>query len=170
MIQNETGAPYGAAYNATANPDNGYLQKETVDNITNLATATASDSADIAQLTSTVTRLTTELTTVNKKLVITLKEKRARQDSRRGRNINTCKRGDGSGAEDLTGSGAGAAARTGASAPTIAEAKDPEPPIHYCWMCGPGCRQNSAKRPNPLANHIYMTTRRDMQGWAKGPQ
>ena len=33
--------PYGAAHNATANPDGGYLQQETVDAIANLATAIA---------------------------------------------------------------------------------------------------------------------------------
>ena len=58
LIQNETGSPYGAAHNATANLDDGYLQQETVDAIANLATATASDRVTIAQLTSTVKGLT----------------------------------------------------------------------------------------------------------------
>ena len=53
-IQNKTGAPYDASHNATANPDNGYIQQETVEAIANLATATASDCAAISQLTSTV--------------------------------------------------------------------------------------------------------------------
>ena len=39
-IQNETGEPYGAAHNATTYLDDGYLQQETVDAITNLATVT----------------------------------------------------------------------------------------------------------------------------------
>ena len=71
-IQNETGAPYGAANNTTARQDNRYLQQETVDAITNLATATASDCAAIAQLTSTIERLTSELVTVNANLVTSL--------------------------------------------------------------------------------------------------
>ena len=50
-LKNETSTPYGAEYNATARPDNGYLQKETVDAIANLATATARDRATITQLT-----------------------------------------------------------------------------------------------------------------------
>ena len=69
FIQNETGTFYGAAHNTTANPDDGYLQQETVDAIANLATAMASDRAAIAQLMSTVERLTAELVTVNAKLV-----------------------------------------------------------------------------------------------------
>ena len=56
-IQNKTGAPYGAAHNTTVNPDDGYLQQEMVGDIANLATATASDCADIKQLMSTVERL-----------------------------------------------------------------------------------------------------------------
>ena len=48
LLRNETGTPYGAAYNATAHPDDGYLQQETVDAIANLATARASDRAAIA--------------------------------------------------------------------------------------------------------------------------
>ena len=47
-LQNKTGTHYGALHNATAHPDNGYLQQETVDAIADLATATASDCAAIA--------------------------------------------------------------------------------------------------------------------------
>ena len=68
MLLNETGTPYGAAHNATAHPDDGYLQQETVEAIANLETATASDHAAIAHLTATVERLTEELVTVNTKL------------------------------------------------------------------------------------------------------
>ena len=57
-IRKETGTPYGAAHNATAHPDGGCLQQETVDTIANLVTATASDRAAIAELASTVKRLT----------------------------------------------------------------------------------------------------------------
>ena len=76
-IQNEMGAPYGALHNAPAKPDDGYLQQETVDAIANLVTATASDHSAIAQLTDTVARLTTELATVNAKLVNALQKNRA---------------------------------------------------------------------------------------------
>ena len=84
MLQNETGTPYGAAYNATARLDNGYLHQETVDAIANLATATARDRADIAQLKTTVERLTEELVTVNTKLVANLQPQQASQGDRGG--------------------------------------------------------------------------------------
>ena len=72
LIQNKTGAPYGAAYNATANLYDGYLQQETVDAIANLEIATASYRAAIAQITSTVERLTADLVILNSKLVTAL--------------------------------------------------------------------------------------------------
>ena len=72
MLQNETGTPYGGAHNATARPEDEYLQQETVDAIANLAASTARDYVTIAQLTATVERLTTELVTVNTKLVAKL--------------------------------------------------------------------------------------------------
>ena len=81
------GAPYGSAHNATANPDNGYLQQETVDSIANLSRATASDRATIAKITSTVTRLTADLATVNEKLVVYLQAKSASCGSHRWRDI-----------------------------------------------------------------------------------
>ena len=68
LLQNETGTLYGAAHNATVLPDDGYLQQETVESIANLATATASNRAAIAQLTATVERLTAELVTVKTKI------------------------------------------------------------------------------------------------------
>ena len=79
LLQNETGTPYGAAHNATARPNNVYLQQEMVDAITNLATATARDRAAIAHLTATVERLTAEIVTVNTKLIAALKTQRASQ-------------------------------------------------------------------------------------------
>ena len=171
-IQNETGAPYAATYNATANPDNGYLQQETVDAIANLVTATASDRADIAQLTVTVARLTTDLAMVNAKLVIALQKDLASRSGRGERNITS--RGIGAGAGSRaracpgagsgTGTRTGAPERTGASAPTMDESKELEPPIHYCWTCGPGCRHNSDKCPSPAAGNIYTDTKRNMQG------
>ena len=74
-MQNETGTPYGAAHNVTIGPDNGYLHQDTVGAIANLATATASNRAAIANLTSTVERLTSEIVTVNTKLVAALHTK-----------------------------------------------------------------------------------------------
>ena len=59
-------------HNATARSDEGYIQQETVDTIANLATATASDRAAIAQLMATVERLTAELVTVNTNIVADL--------------------------------------------------------------------------------------------------
>ena len=77
MLLKKTGTPYGAAKNATAHPDDGYLQQETVDAIANLVTATASNRAAIAQITATVKRLTEELVTVNANLVAALQPQRA---------------------------------------------------------------------------------------------
>ena len=84
MLRNETGTPYSAAHNATAHPDDGYLQKETVENNANLATATSSNHADISQITATVERLTEELVTVNAKLVTSLQPQRASRGGRGG--------------------------------------------------------------------------------------
>ena len=88
MIQNETGAPYGTAHNATANPDDSYLQQETVDAIANLATATASDRSVITQLTATVVRITTELAMVNVKLIVALQTNRTSRGGR-GERVRT---------------------------------------------------------------------------------
>ena len=133
LIQNEMRAPYGTAQNATANPEGGYLQQEMVDAISNLATATLSDRAAIKQLTATVARLTTKLATVNEKLVVALQKKHTSRGGRGGRDRTSHGLGAGTGERAGTGTGAGAPERIGAGAPTIAEEKDLEPPIHYCW-------------------------------------
>ena len=153
-IQSETGASYGDAHNSTAHPDNGYLQQDGVDTIANIATSTESDCAAIEQLMFMVKRLMAELVTVNAKLVTALHIKRDSQGGRGGRD-----RGRGRGAGDP--------AQIGAVATTGDEEQDPEPPIHYCWTCGTGCRHNSAKCPAPSTGHIYTATKRDMQGGAE---
>ena len=117
-IQNETGAPYGTAHNTNVNPDDGCLQQDTVDTIANLETSTASNCAAIAELTATVARLTTELATVNVKLVVAFQTNRASRGGHGGRNRTTHGRGDGTGAGAVV------------SAPTMDEAKDLDPPIH----------------------------------------
>ena len=138
-----------------------------VDTIANLATATAIDRATIAQLTATVTRITTEIATVNAKLVIALQEKRARRGGRRGCNRTSRGLGSGTGERAGTGIGAGALVRTGAGAPTMDDEKYLDPPIHYCWTCGPGCRHTSTKCPAPATGHLYTATKRNMQGRAE---
>ena len=130
LIQNETGTPYGAAHNTIANPDDGCLQKETVDAIANLEIATANNCASITQLTATVTILATELATVNTKLVIAFQTNHAIRCGRGGRDRTTCGRGERTGAGADTGTGSGATERTGVSAPNMAEAKYMELPIH----------------------------------------
>ena len=140
FLQNETGDPYGAAHNATANLDDRYLQQDMVDAIANLATSTASDHEAIAQLTATVARLTTDLATVNKKLVVSLQAKRAIRGSRGGRNKATRGRGDGARARAATKSGSGDSILV-----EMAGGADLDLTIHYCWTCGPGCRHNSDK-------------------------
>ena len=143
----------------TANPDYGCLHQEKFNAIANLATTTASDRAAIVQLTAIVTRLTTDLAMVKKKLFVSLQAKRASRGSRGGRNKTTRRWRSGSG----TGARACSTERTRAGAPTLAEASvDLKPLIHYCWTCGPGCRHNSANCPKPAAGHIYMATKRDM--------
>ena len=151
MIQNETGNPYGTAHNASANPDDEYLQQKMVDAIANLATAMASDCAAISQLTATVARLAIDLATVNTKLIVTLQKNLSSWVGRGGRDRTTCGRGSRARAGAGTGNGAGAPARTGASAPTMDEAKYLKPPIYYCCTCGLGSRHNSSKCPVPAA-------------------
>ena len=121
LIQNYSGAPYGTAHNATANPDDGYLQKETVDAITDLATTTTSDRSVIAQLMDTVARLMTDLATVNAKIVFTLQTNRASQGGREGHDRTTCRQGSRAGSGACTGTGAVTPTRTSAIAPTMAD-------------------------------------------------
>ena len=153
-LRNKTGTPYSAAHKATAQPDRGQLQEETVDAITKLAIATASDHAAIAQLTARVERLTEELVTVNAKLVTSLQPQHASQGGRGGPGRGR-------------GRGAGTTTQTGAVLDTRTNDQYLESPIHYCWMCGPGCRHNSAKCPAPATGHVYTATKQDMQGRAE---
>ena len=132
-----------------------------MDAITNLATSTASNRAAIAQLTSTVERLTAELVTVKTKLVAALQTQRA---SRGGHGGKSRGHGRGRGASATTPT---LGPPTGAGAATRTEKQDLEPPIHYCWTCVPGFRHNSAKCPAPATGHVYTATKRDMQGGAE---
>ena len=52
----------------------------------------------------------------------------------------------------------------------MAEAKDLEPPTHYCYLCVPGCKHNSDKCSVPVAGHIYTATKRHIQGGTEGTQ
>ena len=167
LLQNDTGILYGADHNAATKLDDGYLQQETVEAIVNLATATASDRAAIAQLTATAKSLTAELFTVNAKLVAALQPQKASRGSHGGQ---TRGRGHGRG----RGAGAGVGATTPTMVPrtsavffTRTDNQDLEPPIHYCWTFGPRCRRNSAKCPAPATGHIYAATKRDIQGGAE---
>ena len=156
-LQNEISTPYGAAYNATAHPDDGNLQQEMVDALANLSTAMASDSAAISQLAATMERLTAELITVNTKLVAALQPQQSSQGGRGGQS-----RGRRDGATTPT-----LGPPTSAVLTTRTNNQDLEPPIHYCWTCGPGCRHNSAKCPAYATVHIYTATKWDMQGGAE---
>ena len=148
-LRNKTRTPYGSAHNATAHPDNGYLQQETVDDIANLMTATASNLNDIAELTATVKRFTADLITVNTKLVTDLQPRRA---SRGGHGGQSRGRGRGAGTKTLT----------GAVLDTRTNNQDLELTIHYCWTCGPRCIHNSAKCPGPTTGLVYTSTKQDM--------
>ena len=118
-LRNDTGTTYGTAHNVAAHPDDGYLQQETVDAIANLATATEINRSAIAQLTAMFERLTTELVTVNAKLVTALQPQHASQGGRGGR---IRKRGR----------GAGTTTPTRAISSTRTDDQDLEPSIHYC--------------------------------------
>ena len=80
-LQNETGAPYRAAHNATANPDNMYLHQDMVDAIAELVTSTESEGKEIAQFTATDAIIIMELATMNEKLAIDFQGKRASRRS-----------------------------------------------------------------------------------------
>ena len=56
---------------------------------------------------------------------------------------------------------------TGAVLATRTDNQDLEPPIHYCWTCGPGCRHDIGKCPAPATGHVYTANKRDMQGGAE---
>ena len=84
LIQNKMGTPYGAVHNATENTDDGYIHQDTVDAISKLATATAINRMEIAQLKSIIISLTKNLTTVNQKLLVDLQTKRGNRRSCRG--------------------------------------------------------------------------------------
>ena len=136
-IQNKMGVPYDVAHNATANRYARNLQQEKVDAIENLVRSTVSDRAAIAQLMVTVARLTTDISRVNTKLVVALQTNSSRWGVREGRNITSREKGPAAGAGAGTDTGARVPARTGAGTPTMAEEKDLEQPIHYCWTYGP---------------------------------
>ena len=131
MIQNETCAPYETAHNATANPDDGYLKQEMVDAIENLVTATMSDHAAIAQLTSTVARITIELATETAKLVVALQTNHAIWYGHGGRSRTSHGRGAGAVEGSGIGNGADALTRTGPIATTMDVENELDPPIHY---------------------------------------
>ena len=145
-LQNKTDTPYGTAHNATSHPDDGYLQQETVDAITNLATAMASNRSAISQLKATVESVTAEFVTVNANIVAALQPQRAIRGGCGGRI-----RGRGCGASNTTPT---IMTPTGAISATRTDNQDPQPPIHYCWTCGPGCRHNSANCPGPMTGHV----------------
>ena len=101
-----------------------------VDAFENLATAMASERASIAKLTATISRLTTELAMVNKNPIVDLRTICAICRSRGGhsRADRGHKYGDGT--------------------PTLADTEGivgMEPPIHYFWTYGHGCRHNFDK-------------------------
>ena len=79
LLRNDNGTLYGAAHNATAHPDDGYLQQDTVEAIVNLAIATAIDCAAISQITAMVKRLTAYIVTVDAKLITALQPQQASQ-------------------------------------------------------------------------------------------
>ena len=100
----------------------------------NLETSTESDREAIAHLTATVTRLIMELTIVNEKLTVTLREKRTSHCSHGGRDKAARRRGAVAVAGDGAVAGAGAAEKIGSGAPALVamvRRVDLDPPIHY---------------------------------------
>ena len=133
--ESQVTTPAAAGFNASA-PD--YAHLETIDAITNLATATAADQTAVANLTTTNATLTAELVKAKAKLVTAL-EKIAALTSRLG-------------------SGGGAATpRTGIGSAS-SERK------HYCHTHGFRCTHCSWDCPDPGEQHEKRATARNQMG------
>lgn len=133
--QTSASAGYQSANSARNHAsDNAIYQQETVDAIANLATATAHDRAAVASLTSTISKLTTELTATNAQLVTALMA-----------------------VTKLTTTVAELRRKTPTNVPRTG-------PRHYCWTCGHRCLHNSWDCPNPKEGHNKYAKAADTKG------
>jgi hypothetical protein len=108
-------------------------QQETIDAIANLATATAADRTAVANLTTTVSDLTTALGKCNGKLVGALERVTVLTQQ-----LAACKAGN---------------------SPRPASTNDSSGRSHYCWTCGYRCAHSSWNCDTPATGHQKRATR-----------
>ena len=131
---NTAGQKYGTANVAHENAP--AFEQRTIDAIANLATATASDRATVANLTATISELTAELKKTQAKLIAAL-EKNAHL----------------------------AAGCTSCDKENVNPGKSKRPPNrHYCWTHGFLCLHHSGKCPDPKPGHVSTAKARDTKG------
>ena len=129
---------YGHANMAIQEPT---YEQRTIDAISNLATATASDCATVATLTATIEKLTTDLKNVQSQLVAALES-----------NAALARALGADGKENQRGRGRG-------------KKGDTRPPNrHYCHTHGYLCLHHSGECPNPAPGHNSKAKARDNMG------
>ena len=124
-------------------------QADTVDALTNLATATAADRATVTTLTDTISQLSSELASAQAKLISSLLDNQQllKRLSEKGGSWNT------SGCvTDRKTSGGGAAGPWDG------------PSIHYFHTHGHKCPHPSFKCPEPGTRHIKNAAKKDTRG------
>ena len=124
-------------------------QADTVDSLSNLATARAADRATVTTLTDTIAQLLSELASSQVKLISSLLDNQCllKRLSERDGSWNTS-----GGVADIKTSGGGA---TGAW---------DGPSIHYCHTHSHKCPHTSFKCPDPATGHIKNATRKYIIG------
>ena len=124
-------------------------QSETVDDLANLATATAADRTTVATLTYTIAQLSSEFASAQSKLISSLLDNQPllKRLSDKGGSWNTSR-----GVTEGKTSGGGAAGPWDV------------PSIHYCHTHGHKCPHPSFKCPEPGTGHINNATKKDTQG------
>ena len=122
-------------------------QSDTVESLSNVATATTVDRATVATLTDTITQLSSGLASAQAKLISSLldNQKLMKILSERGGNWKT----SGVGADGKTSGGGATGPWDGLS-------------IHYCHTHGYKCPHPSFKCPEPAAGHIKNATKKDI--------
>ena len=134
---NTAGSKYSTA-NAVHH-DAPEFEQRTIDAIANLATATASDRATVANLTATISELTWELKQTQAKLVAALES-----------NARLAANGGGSSKENLR--------------PNRRDRNRKPANRRYCWTHGFLCTHHSGKCPDPKPGHVANAKSRNTQG------
>ena len=127
--------------NAAYEEDYNDHQEQTIEAIANLATATSSDRATVAQLTRTIAQLTADLKTAQDKVVKTLEE-----NVSLAKQLAQTKRGSANNASPAT-------------------TNEPGAKVHYCWTHGFECDHSSFKCTDQKEGHQrHATARNTMNG------